>query len=574
MRTTYPEAQFNFVDVTALRDSTAVSTAVKDFSIPALFREDARQVLYGTVELNQFVLDGSREIFPITPDDIPFWSDELSDSYGQYVKNPVLEVNFTGNHSSIGLNLYFAEDVPAEILITWYTLYGTRLISATFYPDSKEYFCRQNVKDYGKITIEVVASSWPYRYAKMNYVEYGQMWTLSRDKLKTASVYEEIDLTSATLSINTAQIEIIDTANEFALSNQNGLWKSLQKEQEIQIVEHINDRKVDCGTFFMDTWESSDNSIRFSLIDLIGIMDKTKFYGGTIYNGVKAGTIIDAVMTSCGVTKYTVDKDVYDTVLSGWVGIQSHRAALQQVVFACGAVADCSRSDRIKIYRPDRHVSYAIGLDRKFMGTKITPDDYISSVSVAYKQYSLSSEVKEISKSVRPAGDNRIEFTEPYLASSIVISAGVIKEARTNYVIVTMTAEAECIITGQKYEAVENACTASVPLLEAGETEKSKTYGACTLMDARRARKVAEYILDYYQLRQIVDLRYINDGEGVGNWCDIASRDGHSTTSITSQTLDLTGGNLATAKCRGYSRTVTSYYFAGNELYAGEEGVI
>jgi len=571
---TYPEAQFNFIDVSALADSTAVSTVAKDFSILALFQESVRQVLYGTTEFNQFVLDGSREIFPITPDDIPFWGDELSDSCCQYIRNPVLEVNFTEAHSSIGLNLFFAEDVPAEILITWYTLYGTRLISETYYPDSKEFFCRQNVQNYGKIMIEVVKSSWPYRYAKMDYIEYGQMWTLSRDRLKTASVYEEIDITSATLSINTAQLEIIDTANEFALSNQNGLWKSLQKGQEIRLVEYIDAREVECGTFFLDTWESSDNSIKFSLIDLIGVLDKTKFYGGTIYSGVKAGTIIDAVMTSCGIKKYTVDKDVYDTKLSGWVGIQSHRAALQQVVFSCGAVADCSRSDRVKIYRPDRHVSHTIGLDRKFMGTKITMDDYISSVSVAYKQYSLSPEVKEIYKSILPAGNIRIEFSDPHLTGSIAVSAGTIKEARTNYVVVSMEAEAECIITGQKYEVVENSYTAAVPILEAGETEKSKSFNGCTLMDAGRARKVADYILDYYQLRQIVDLRYINDGEGVGNWCDIASHDGHSMTCISSQTLDLSGGNLAAAKCRGYSRTVTSYYFAGDEIYTGEDGII
>lgn len=571
---TYPEAQFNFIDVSALTDSTAVSTGAKDFSIPALFRDDIRQALYGTMELNQFVLDGSREIFPVTPDDIPFWGDELSNVDCEYVKNPVLEVHFSEAHSSIGLNLYFAEDVPEEILITWYTLYGTRLISATYLPDNKEFFCWQNVQNYGKITIEVVRSSWPYRYAKMDYIEYGQMWTLSRDKLKTASVYEEIDLTSATLSINTAQIEIVDSANEFALSNETGLWKSLQKEQEIRIVEYINGSEVDCGTFFLDTWDSSESLIKFSLIDLIGVMDKTKFYGGTIYSNVKAGTIIDAVMASCGVKKYTVDKDVYDTKLSGWVGIQSHRAALQQVVFACGAVADCSRSDKIKIYRPDRHVSHTIGLDRKFMGAKITIDDYISSVSVAYKQYSLSSEVKEISKSVLPVGNIRIEFSEPYFAGSITVSSGTIKEVSTNYVIISMTVEAECVISGKKYEAVENSYTATVPLLEAGETAKDKSYSGCTLMDAGRAKKVADYILDYYQLRQIVDLRYINDGEGVGNWCDIASRDGHSMTGISSQTLDLSGGNLATAKCRGYSRTVTGFYFAGGELYAGEEGVI
>ena len=37
MRTTYPEAEFNFIDVTALEDSRAVSASAKEFAEPALF---------------------------------------------------------------------------------------------------------------------------------------------------------------------------------------------------------------------------------------------------------------------------------------------------------------------------------------------------------------------------------------------------------------------------------------------------------------------------------------------------------------------------------------------------------
>ena len=51
----------------------------------------------------------------------------------------------------------------------------------------------------------------------MDYIEYGKLWKLSRDNIKSASVYEEIDATSATLSINTASIEIVDAAKRHVL---------------------------------------------------------------------------------------------------------------------------------------------------------------------------------------------------------------------------------------------------------------------------------------------------------------------------------------------------------------------
>lgn len=576
MRTTYPEAYFNFIDVTAVSDSKVVSKSAKDFSNTELYHEDVRQAFYGTLEHNQFILDGSREVFPVEkPNDVPYWSDEKSNVEGYYTKNPTVEISFTQTHSSIGLTLHFAEDIPAEILVSWYTLYGTKLQERVFYPTQKVYFCKCNVQNYGKIRIEFIKSSFPYRYAKMNHVEYGQMWQLGRDIIKTASVYEELDPTSATLSINTAQLAIMDTAGNFEMSNQDGLWKALQKEQEITLTEYVDGKPLNCGTFYMDDWSSQKNLVKFSLIDILGVMDKTLFYDGRIYEEEYAGVIISDIMTSAGVQKYSIDEEVYYTKLSGWLNIQSHRSALQQVIFACGAVADCSRSDWIKIYKPDRYVSRTIGLNRKFTGTKISLVEYVSSVTVSYSYYLLENESKQINKSTLAAGITRIEFNGPYLASSIAVSAGNIIEASTNYVVVSMEDEGECIITGRKYDESKNSYTASVQVLAAGENPKTKTYKGCTLLDTEKAKEIAKYLLDYHQLRQEVDIRYINSGEAVGNWCDIALIDGgHSTTCILNQTLDLTGGNLATMKCQGYNRTVTSYYFAGEEMCAGEEGII
>lgn len=572
---TYPEAYFNFIDVTADADSTVSSASATDFSDTSLFHDDMKQKLYATLELNQFILDGSMEILPDNPTDVPFWSSNMSGDDCLYENNPVLQVVFTKTHSSIGLYLHFSGDIPDEILVTWYTLYGTKLIAKTFYPDSAEYFCQCQVENYGKITVEFVKSSLPYRYARMNHVEYGMMWLLGRDKIKTASVYEEIDPTSATLSINTADIEIIDASGDFDMSNQGGLWKSLQREQQIDITEYVDGNPVDCGTFYLDTWDSQKNIVKFSLTDIIGVMDKTLFYGGRIYIDEYAGDIISDIMDSAGIKLYSVAEDVYYTKLSGWIAIQSHRAALQQVVFACGAVADCSRSDWVKIYKPDRYVSQNIGLDRKFQGTKLLLEEYVSSVTVSYNSYSLSEESEEITNGILPAGKSRVEFDAPYQPESITVSAGTIVEAVTNYVVVQMDTEGECTITGKKYEAFENACTASVQTIESGETQNNMSYEGCTLLDAVKAKEIAEYLLDYHQIRQTAEIRYINDGEAVGNWCNLAIKGGvNAATCILNQTLDLTGGNIATMKSRGYSKAVTDYLFAGSELYAGEEGII
>lgn len=244
MRQTYPEAVFDFIDTKAKKDSTASSDTVQPFCNLALLKNEDNSPDYGTLELNQFVLDGSKVILEDNSQpsqDIAFLGNTLSGTDLSFPKGkePKLTISFTQTHSSVGITLRFAGTIPKAVELTWYTLYGTKLITKVFYPDRNVYFCSANVQNYGKITITFLGTSFPCRYAGIDFVKFGRRWPLSRETIKSASVYEELDPTSAVLSINTASMEIVDTEGNFVLADDTGLWNSLQKEQEIQLTEHI-----------------------------------------------------------------------------------------------------------------------------------------------------------------------------------------------------------------------------------------------------------------------------------------------------------------------------------------------
>ena len=567
---TYPNARFYFTDVSARPDSRPSSRQNQSFAELNLFKDDVHMRSYGTLEPNQFILDGSLDIFPDAPEDIPFWSLKKSGIDGSFEQNPGIEINFTQRHSSAGLTLYFADDFPEKVRIIWYTLHGTELDRGDFYPDSAAYYCGKRVSNYSRIVIEFITTSWPERYIKMNAVEYGRIWDFSRENIREASVYEETDLTGATLAVNTAKVVIIDQYNDFDMTKKDGLWKYLQKNQSIRLTENIDGRAVDCGTFYLESWEVQQNVVTFSLTDLIGKMDKSLFYDGEVYHQVSAGQVIGAIMDSCGVENYSVEDEVAQCLLSGWLAIQTHREALQQAVFACAAVVERSRAGGIRIYRPDRHVSRSIGLERKFLGTQITLDEYVSGVSIGYVQYELEPEKSEISKEMLPPGVSVIELSEPCQPESIEVSQGTVLRAGVNYVEVSMPSEAECVVAGRKYQSTEHSYTARITVPEPGETENIKSFSGCTMMDSRQAKETAERILQHYQFRQLAEINYVNDGEAAGDWCSVAQLGGrYYVTCITGQSLDLTGGNRASAKCRGYSREVTDFCFAGEGMYAG-----
>jgi hypothetical protein len=565
-----------FIDVTALADATVTTNDNQGIGSVGLFAEQTASSDYGTFELNQFILDGSKSVLPENPNDIAFWSEALSKADCTFETNPKITITFKEQHTSSAITLYFEDEFPAELKITWYTSAGTKLVTETFYPDSLIYVCNQQIQNYGKVEIEFVKTTFPQRYIKLQYILYGKYIVWDKDMIQTAKVQEDIDVTSATLSINEADISIVDINNDFDAENENGAWKSVQKTQEVTLSEFNNGNMIPMGAFFIDDFSFSKNIAKFKLIDVVGLLDKYTFYDGQVYNNVRAEVILNAIFATAGIKKYTIDEEVGNILLSGYLAIQTCRKALQQVCFACGAVADDSRSDTIKVYKPDRYVKSTVGTDRKFNGnTKVSLEKYISGVNIEMKNYALEEKNSDIYKKTLPAGDTKITFSSPYLPSSITASVGTLKEVKTNYLIINMPDAGQCQITGIKYANTTFSYEKRVDKIESGETENIKKYSGCTIYNADILPDIAAYLLDYHALRKKVGMKYLVDLEQVGNWANINSIGGKtSTTLIESQTLDLTGGFIATATCMGYSIVVTEDVFAGTELYTGGDVII
>lgn len=571
MSRTYAMAEMKFIDVTALSDASLSSDYNQELGNLGLFAEQTEQGSYGTLELNQFVLDGSKEVIPTAPDDIAFWSSEKSLSDCTFKNNPVIEVLFSMPHTSSGLTFYFVDEYPKEIKVTWYDCTGAKIIDKTFSPDNLVYVCKHQVTNFGKVRIEFVRTLFPDRYIKLQYILYGQYLTWENETIQTAKIQEEIDQTSATLSINTADVSILDQNNDFDIGNEDGEWKSVQKTQQITLTEFRDGNKIPAGVFYIDDFSFADNVASFSMVDSIGLMDKYTFYDGEIYVNELAGEILEKIFDAAGVKDYSIDDDIYNTTLTGHLAIQTCRAALQMVCFACGAVADDSRSNIIRVYKPDRYVKATIGTDRKFAGnSKVQLDEYVSGVAITCNKYLLDSETTEIYNDILPVGITRITFSEPYKPESITVSGGTIAAVKTNYIEVSMSESGNCTIIGKKYSSNEFTYQKNVAIMEAGEVEKIKSYGTCTLHNSSILEEIVARLLSYHSLRKKVDLKYLLEAEQVGNWANIRDVKGkYATTLIESQSIDLTGGFIAVAKCRGYSVVVTENFYTGTEIYSG-----
>ncbi len=131
------------------------------------------------------------------------------------------------------------------------------------------------------------------------------------------------------------------------------------------------------------------------------------------------------------------------------------------------------------------------------------------------------------------------------------LSNGAFIEKHTNYVVVQMETAGACVITGKRYKNYIFIYK-NVDHIEAGESENIKKIGTITLYNMEYLDTVAEKLLSYYALRKILSMKYILNTESVSNWVNVVDKNSNiATTLIEQQDIDLTGGFIATATCRG-----------------------
>lgn len=566
------------IDVGAKDDSTPGATQNQTFADILLLKQDnADRPPTMTMEWNYSILDGTMANLSDNLEDAqyPYFSDSVSDENGDFETPPVLEVEFEGNHSSAGLSILFDGAYPEEMKVSWYGLDNKIISEVTFYPIDKYAVLNNNVENYWKIRIEFVSTKIPYRFLKILNIDYGIKLKWAGENIIKATITEELDPISSELSINTLEHTIYSADKSFNILNPQGIYKFFQPKQKIIVREKIDDELVEMGTFYLDTQSSlSETQISFHAIDALGILDKSQFKKGRIYEDVNAGEIIAEIMASAGWEDYTVSSELESVKISGHIPICSHRQALQQVVFAIRAVVDCSRSDKIKIYRQSRNVTYRVKRDRIFIGGNIQVKNYISDVEITTHHYELKEEETKIFDGTLQEGLNEITFSQPSVITSL--SAGTVIESGVNYAVIQMQSQGICIVMGKQYADHTSTYITSDPYIPAGETRKSIQVPSATMVTKDNVYLLAESLFNYYSLRKQANKKILLNNEKVGEWIDIQSQQGmYVNGGIEKQVIDLTGGFLSELSIIGYNTVDAYLYYTGKEMHTGEEiGVI
>lgn len=574
-------------DEEARRNSIFSTDDLQDFSNPSQLRSDDFEFQnYATLEKDFFLLDGSFDFLPKENDwgwwkyenGIGWWSKSMSGENGTFQVPPTLEINTLesgGLYSASGLTIVFLEDYPLEFSVDWYGESGALIHHEICYPNALHYFCPSKVNGFRRVVLTFTKAS-PYRYVKVESIKYGSEYVWNGDKVISAKVLEEVDPISSEISINTLNFELYSDNREFDLFNKNNLLSVFSENQKIEVIQVMEGKEIQMGTFYLDTWKNGNQDTGiFSAISPIGRLEQSDF-NGDIYLQKRAADIISEIMDSAGWNDYEIDESLKEVKLSGWIPICTHREALQQVAFALCAIVEDNRGNTIRIHRNLRSYGWLIPRDRKFMGGTVTLESYISEITLTAHDYELGDTPEEVWSGVVSDGTYKVEFNAP--CANVSEPAVPFEDekpcANCQYVRFFRdppTTQKESI-TGNKY--VDSTTLFSVWNKERGKGETLAVTDA-TLVSHDNVEQVANYLMEYYKQRYQSSLQLIVEQESAGERVAVQSADGKSYQifTILSMDIDLVGGFVADVKMISDGKNLVSENYTG-EFYAGERGLI
>lgn len=327
-------------------------------------------------------------------------------------------------------------------------------------------------------------------------------------KLLDGSFYVENSLAHDELSIDTLKFSVISTSTDLLLP------------YGTECTYYYNNSLF--GKFYLvKASRVTKQEYNFEFQSSIGLLDDTNHYGG-IYSGAFASDIIADVIGNT--ISYTI-KPVFEKIkLYGWLPIDTRRANLQQVLFACGGCVKRNDEGDAYITTLDTTTPKVIADNKIFDTGSITYDNNVTTVSITEHGFIKSdlTEKKQLFKGELIGSDfttpKELSVTNASLVTwdspcyDITVNGTTLLESDVNYAVVTATASVE--IYGKEYLHTESVITKNKQATGVSYVNpKTAAVSEATLVSLANSASTAERIMSYYGNANVMNPSIILEGE-------------------------------------------------------------
>lgn len=543
MAKTKPEVNLRLFDDTALTDAEYSTTDIQSFSnlndLKVPFDEPSD---YATLEHDQWSLDGTKLIFPDDMSILQFgyWSLVQSDDNNNI--NIVFNIDFDTIHSTIGVTfLFYEDDYATDITVEWYDAADQLIVSRTFTNDRFNFFAAESVVEYKRIKVTFNKLNNPKHFLKLKEIGFGADVLFTENDITRLQIVEELNAISNEISINKMNLSVLIQDVDYI----QDIYQVLQDQQKLIAYEYVGGIKKEMGTFYLKVRENpSDNEISFTSEDFLGVMSRETYIGGAVNDTVE--NVLNTIFGTYGTPLFTISDDIKDLVVAGYIPITDYRRAIQLVAFAVNAVVDCSRSDKINIYKLPTINPQPVDDSRYFKGNKQIELEKVTGASLTYESYTLGTETKDAYKVTHSAGTFTALFNEPF--SNLSITGGTIDSSGVNYVTFT-TVGGLVTITGMTYNVSNQIFTILKPDMLPTETENVIEFENTIIWDGIQN---TQYLYDHLIGLNQRQIKIVLDNEKAGEFLSVDALynkkiEGY----VESLVIDLAGGFVGEAKING-----------------------
>jgi hypothetical protein len=422
-----------------------------------------------------------------------------------------------------GLTINFFRPGPeyaTHILVQYYDSLNVLLSEAHYYPTEPEFSTGVVVSGVHKVIITFYSVNKPYRYLRMRSIEYGSVIRFEAEDIVRASSIEEIDPVAVTLPFNTAEIEVYSKNADFSIVGSSGDYATLQNRQPLDIYQAVNGNELYLGRVYLDEWSStSDFKTKFTCVDGIGLLDKTPYYGKMILPAVVLEDLLSEMFAAID-TAYYLDPALEGVGVGGWIPVGTYRTALQQICFAAGAFATCTRSGVVKILPYIDLASENLVIDThltaagKGIEQNLILRTLVTGLDIVAHDYVENADALELYNGTLAAGTHTIVFQAP--AHDLIPTGATILSSGANHAVLSVATGGTVTLSGGGYTDTRRVVSVRLTGLDPSVKPNIHSVDAATLVRTANVDTILARVFAYYQQRHKQSVRLYAPTIGVG----------------------------------------------------------
>ncbi|WP_102400213.1 hypothetical protein [Haloimpatiens massiliensis] len=367
--------RFEILDITAFKDNTKTVSSEASISRKDQLTNKIRKMSnkYAVFEKDYLKLDGSFIIPPKTNEmldtELGWWSNALSDVNGIFNPYQVLEFNFSQEHSSAGITLYFdmlSSEYATNFDIDVYGATGLIKHDSIVNNYNSVYVYISQLSNYKRIVITIKKWCKGYRRVKITEVDFGIIKEYTDSNLIKMNVLQELNPTSSALPADELKFTIDNSNKEFNVLNPSGFYNFLKEGQECfpEIGVELESGEIEyipVGKFYLKNWQSDEGTLTttFTARDILDSLSNDEIENANTRDTTLYDLAVE-VMKASNIENYVLSNNLKFIKTKGLYKKMSYRNLLQLIAIAGMCVV---YSDNLGVFHMKQLISAEAVID-------------------------------------------------------------------------------------------------------------------------------------------------------------------------------------------------------------------